>query len=164
MQHIISNIPITRAATPSSLYMRPATLYYLRLEFPPFPSTIGTSNGGMCGNNATSCGNTPLVLYKLGYTTTSLHERVYGKPIIYTRRWVGNKRKVLRNNGHNGMGLPAGTDVYIISTLQHRNGALVFAWEQYLHNKHQLRRYNGPPVMGNGNTELYTVDILELDC
>lgn len=160
MQTIINTIPITSAKLPKQLYLRPAILYYLRLEF---PSTVGTSNGGMCGNNATSCGNTPLVLYKFGYTTTSLHERVYGKPVIYTRRWDGNKRKVLRHNGHNGMGLPPNTDVFIISTLQHRNGALVYQWEQYLHNKHQRSRYTGPSVMGNGNTELYTVDILELD-
>lgn len=158
MQSITANLPITNPKEPANLYLRPATLYYLRLEFP------STGNGtGKGGNIATSCGNTPLVLYKLGYTTTTLHERVYGRPTTYNTRYVHGRMKVLRIAGHVGMGLPPGTQVFIISTLDHRNGALVLAWEQYLHSKYTAQRYNGPPPMANGNTELYTRDILDLD-
>lgn len=134
--------------------MRPATLYYLRLEF---PSTIDTSVKGMEVRNELRQGQT---LYKLGYTTTTLHERVYGHKGTY--RYRKGKRICLRP-AHNGMGLPPGTMVYVISTLNHRNGALVLAWEQYLHNKYATQRYCGSPVMGNGNTELYVGDILNLD-
>jgi hypothetical protein len=61
------------------------------------------------------------------------------------------------------MGLPPGTLVYTIAEYKHRNGALVYAWEQYLHSKYRSERWQGLPVMGNGNTELYVRDILDLD-
>lgn len=158
MQHIVSNIPITTASAPKALYLRPATLYYLRLEF---NGTVGNSNGSNGGNGGSKTAEQ--VLYKLGYTTTSLHERVYGRAATYSNKWVGNKRKVLRHNGHNGMGLPPGSAVYVISTLAHRNAALVLAWEQYLHSKYRSERWQGLPVLANGNTELYVRDILDLD-
>jgi hypothetical protein len=157
MQTIITSTGITSATTPKQLYLRPATLYYLRLEFQ------STSDKGTQGMEVRNSLRQPLVLYKLGYTTTSLHERVHGKPVTYTKKWVGNKRKVLRHNGHVGMGLPPCTMVYIISTLQHRNAALIYTWEQYLHAQHQRSRYCGSPIMANGNTELYVRDILDLD-
>jgi hypothetical protein len=157
VQTIVNNTGITSASTPATLYLRPAILYYLRLEFPH------TDNNAIRPGSSQRVATTPLILYKLGYTTSSLHERVHGKPVTYTKKRVGNKRKVLRHNGHNGMGLPPGTSVYIISTLQHRNAALVYAWEQYLHNKYASERYKGLPLMANGNTELYIRDILDLD-
>jgi len=169
LQTIINNTGITTAKLPANLHMRPATLYYLRLEFPSTVSNGGTI--GTIGNNATCCGSSintiynreQLVVYKLGYTTTTLHERVYGKLATYNTRYVRGKRKVSRIAGHNGMGLPPGTNVHVISTLHHRNAALVYAWEQYLHNKYRAEKYSGPPVMANGNTELYTRDVLDLD-
>lgn len=154
MQSIVNSI-ITNPLLYRRLRYKPATLYYLRLEFP------STSTVGKATDNAGSMAKSPLVLYKLGYTTTSLQERVHGKPATY---YYNRQHKRQRVAGHNGMGLPSGTNVYVISTVTHRNASEVYQWEQYLHNKYRSHRYCGQSVMGNGNTELYTRDILELDC
>lgn len=152
----IATIPTNPAAFPALRY-KLATLYYLRIEF---PSSYNDKDGK--GNIATNCSN-PLVLYKLGYTTTSLQERVHGKPVTYRYTLVKGKRKYSRTTGHNGMGLPAGTQVYVIASITGKCASTVYQWEQYLHNKHRNERWQGLPLMENGNTELYIKDILNLD-
>jgi len=139
METIVSNIVISNKNKYTKLKSRAATLYYLRIEF------------------------SDLTLYKIGYTTTSLQERVHGRPTSYSYVVRKGKRVRVRAAGHNGMGLPVGTKVYVVATLGHNNGSLVYQWEQYLHTRYALQRYTGVPLMENGNTELYTSDILELD-
>jgi len=139
MQSLISNIIISKPNKYAKLRLRPATLYYLRIEF------------------------AHTTLYKLGYTTTSLMERVHGRPTIY--RYIVRKGKRVRVHaaGHNGMGLPKNAKVYVVATLDNNNGSLVYQWEQYLHTLHYNSKYVGRQVMENGNTELYVSDILGLD-
>jgi hypothetical protein len=120
MQSIINSISIILNKYPK-LVKRNAILYYLRIEL----------------NN--------ICYYKLGYTTTSLHERVYG-----------------RYGKHNGMGLPVTAEVYIIA-IYRGNANTIYQYEQYLHQKYQPFKYTGSPIMANGNSELYTTDILDLD-
>jgi len=139
MQTIVNNIVISKPNKYVKLSRRPATLYYLRIEF----------------SNTT--------LYKLGYTTTSLVERVHGRPISYNYKMVKGKRIRVRAAGHNGMGLPVGTKVYVVATLDHPNASYVYQVEQILHTRYALHRYKGEWLMENGNTELYTCDVLELD-
>jgi len=139
MQSLISNIQVSKPNKYVKLKSRAATLYYLRIEF------------------------THLTVYKIGYTTTSLQERVHGKRASY--KWGVRKGKMVRVRaaGHNGMGLPKDAKIYVVATLANANGSLVYQWEQYLHTKYALQRYTGVPLMENGNTELYTCDVLMLD-
>ena len=149
LQDIINTLQLAPVCT-TKASGRPALLYYLRLEF---PHTI------KCTKDAGHWQELPLILYKLGYTTTTLAERVHGRTGRYItmrgrRQWVA---------GHAGMGLPLGTNVFVISTLT-GTSSLVYAWEQALHRQYAAARYRGALVMSNGNTELYVRDILGLDC
>jgi len=153
MHNIISNIPVTNPNQYPKLRYKPATLYYLRICFP----NIINNNNGTSGQSGEVAGT---VLYKLGYTTTSLQERVYGKSATY---YYNRQHKRVRVAGHVGMGLPTGTTVHVIAAYQHSNASMVYQWEQWLHNKYTSARYCGQAVMVNGNTELYVRDILELD-
>jgi len=139
MQTIVNNISIKNANKYPKLRLRAATLYYLRIEF------------------------TNLIVYKIGYTTTSLLERVHGRPTSYRYVIRKGKRTRVRAAGHNGMGLPLGTRVYVVASLDHHNASYVYQVEQALHTKYALQRYKGEWLMENGNTELYMRDILELD-
>lgn len=160
MQNILNNIIITNPKLHSKLYLRPATLYYLRLEF-----ADNTSMNGIVGrtNVLAKSPQCPIILYKLGYTTTSLNERIFGKLPSYTYKIINGKRKYIRASGHNGMGLPQHTKVYEVACVSNRNASYIYQVEQYLHSLHAKHCYEGAKVMGNGNTELYTVDILGLD-
>ena len=153
MHTILNTITITDAKLYPKLYMRAATLYYLRIEF---TSIVGSTN-------VLAKSPQPIILYKLGYTTTSLNERVYGKLPSYKYITKNGRRTSVRVAGHNGMGLPDGTRVYEIATYSHRNASLIYQYEQELHRLHAKSRYIGANVMANGNTELYTTDILGLD-
>jgi hypothetical protein len=139
MHTIVNSIKISKPNKYPKLSRRPATLYYLRIEF------------------------THLTVYKIGYTTTSLAERVHGRPTSYSYKKVGKSVRRVRAAGHNGMGLPVGTKVYVVATLDHPNASYVYQVEQILHTRYALHRYKGEWLMENGNTELYTCDVLELD-
>jgi hypothetical protein len=76
---------------------------------------------------------------------------------------VKGKRIRVRAAGHNGMGLPKDIKVYVVATLGHNNASYIYQVEQELHTRYALHRYTGMPLMENGNTELYTSDILMLD-
>lgn len=142
METIINNIHVTDRRKYPKLYLRPACLYYLRLEFP-----------------------TGQVLYKLGYTTTTLNERVFGCPATVSYKYNSNLKRKLRvyKAGHNGYGLPSGTQVFEIATYYHRNGSYIYQLEQELHRRYTTASYKGINLMANGNTELYPTDILNLD-
>lgn len=136
MDTVIIDILVKDTKLYPKLYMRTATLYYLRI---------------VLINNT--------IVYKLGYTTTSIQERVYGR--IPTYKYRNGKR--LRVAGHIGLGLPTGAKVYIISSYTHRNGSYIYQLEQILHKRYAKYRYIGINILANGNTELYTMDILNLD-
>lgn len=95
-----------------------------------------------------------LTLYKIGYTRMSIRQRVYG---YYTRA----SRKAGQRLG--GMGVPSGTLVTIVSILYKGLPKTAYTLEQNLHRRYQSYRYTGPAVLANGNTELYSSDILKLD-
>jgi hypothetical protein len=154
MYTILSTITIDNTKKYPKLYLRPATLYYLRIEF---SNIVGSAN-------VLAKSPQVLTLYKLGYTTTSLNERVYGKLPSYKYITKNGRRTSVRVAGHNGMGLPPSAKVYEIATYSHRNASYIYQYEQYLHSLHAKSRYIGANIMANGNTELYTVDILGLDC
>lgn len=159
MLHIINTITIATPNKYPALRYKSAILYYLRITFPSMVTTGNVQHYGQCGQCGEVAGNVT-TLYKLGYTTTSLQERVHGKPASY---YVNKYGKRVRAVGHNGMGLPTGAIVHVISTYQHSNASLVYQWEQELHKRYKMHGYKGAAVMGNGNTELYVRDILELD-
>jgi hypothetical protein len=164
MQSLLNNIIISNPNKYRKLTGKSATLYYLRLEFNNINSKSndnGNFAGEIAGDSIIYNNNNKLILYKLGYTTQSLQERVHGTPNKYKRDKYGRLR--LASTGHNGMGLPTGTDVYIISTYRHTNASLIYQYEQVLHSMYCADKWHGNPVMGNGNSELYIRDILDLD-
>lgn len=79
-----------------------------------------------------------LVLYKIGITNR--------KP----------KQRLLT------MGLHPGAKADLLDAIRFNSGRDARIAEKRLHRKYAAHRYNGPPVMKNGNTELFTVSVLEL--
>jgi hypothetical protein len=119
-------------AAPIRLYKPPTVkqsiLYYIRLCF---------ADG--------------LVLYKIGYTSMTIVDRVEGYFDKKLGRQVG------------GMGLPCGCSYRIISVVYKGSKTSAYAEEQRLHKLYVNARYRGPNRLRNGNTELYLTDVLRLD-
>ena len=61
-----------------------------------------------------------------------------------------------------GMGLFPGVTAEVIDVVRFDSGRDARIAEKRLHRKNSSRRYGGPPVMRNGNTELFTASVLEL--
>lgn len=60
-----------------------------------------------------------------------------------------------------GMGLHPGVTAEVIEVIAFDEGRDARITEKRLHRKFSSHRYGGPPVMKNGNTELFTVNVLE---
>lgn len=60
-----------------------------------------------------------------------------------------------------GMGLHTGVVAEVIETIAFPNGRDARISEKRLHRKFSSHKYGGPPVMKNGNTELFTVNVLD---
>lgn len=60
-----------------------------------------------------------------------------------------------------GMGLFPGVSAEVISVINFESGRDARMIEKRLHRKFSSHRYGGPPVMKNGNTELFTVNVLD---
>lgn len=75
-------------------------------------------------------------LYKIGITNRDAKLRIYG------------------------MGIGADVTVEIIKEFSFERGVDARALEKSLHSKFDEFRYTGDPVMANGNTELFTTDVL----
>lgn len=60
-----------------------------------------------------------------------------------------------------GMGLFPGVSAEVISVINFDLGRDARMVEKRLHRKFSSHRYGGPPVMKNGNTELFTVNVLD---
>lgn len=185
LANIISTIhcPINKN---SNLPNKAAIIYYLRLEFNNNSININSINinnnnnsengsktaANMHNNNkvnskmaASQPQSQSLILYKIGYTTTSINERVFGRASTVTHRT--NRRTGRRiatvHKGHNGLGLPSNTNVYVIATAKCVNAATAYAKEQVLHKQYAAQRWQGLPLLANGNSELYVSDVLLLD-
>lgn len=59
-----------------------------------------------------------------------------------------------------GMGLPDGGAAEVLQVIAFDSGAEARRVEKILHRRHRQYRYNGAPVMKNGNTELFTKDVM----
>jgi hypothetical protein len=92
-----------------------------------------------------------LILYKIGYTSMSIVDRVEGYFDYKTKRRTA------------GMGLPCGCTYRIISVIYKGKKETAYREEQRLHNLYQAMRYNGPKRVTSGHTELYLTDVLGLD-
>lgn len=62
-----------------------------------------------------------------------------------------------------GMGLFDGVTAEVIEVVRFDSGRDARIAEKRLHRKLSSFRYDGPKVMKNGNTELFTLNVLELD-
>jgi len=60
-----------------------------------------------------------------------------------------------------GMGLYPGVSAEVLEKIEFANGRDARIAEKRLHRKFSSHRYGGPQVMKNGNTELFTVNVLE---
>jgi hypothetical protein len=78
------------------------------------------------------------VLYKIGITNRNTEDRLAG------------------------MGLKAGTDAEIIKEIRFLDGTNARQAEKALHKKFKEFRYQGDPIMKNGNNELFTCDVLAM--
>lgn len=78
-----------------------------------------------------------LVLYKIGITNRKPRQRLLT------------------------MGIAPGTKVQILEVIQFESGRDARIAEKRLHRRIAAHRYAGPPVLSNGNTELFTVNALE---
>lgn len=79
-----------------------------------------------------------LVLYKAGITNRTPKQRVLT------------------------MGINPGYEAELVGFVRFDSGRDAKIAEKRLHRKNSSRRYGGPPVMRNGNTELFTASVLEL--
>ena len=52
--------------------------------------------------------------------------------------------------------------IEIVKQKLYENGADAYNWEQRLLKKYKQYQYKGPKVLENGNTELFTEDIISL--
>lgn len=84
---------------------------------------------------ALPCG---LVLYKAGITNRNPKQRLFT------------------------MGVTPGYKAELTGFISFDSGRDARIAEKRLHRKNSSRRYGGPPVMRNGNTELFTASVLEL--
>ena len=78
------------------------------------------------------------ILYKLGYTSRTVYHRI------------------------ETLGLPNYTKVRVLASLPFTSVQTAFNVEQLLHTVCEPYRYKGKNLLGNGNTELYTENLLEL--
>lgn len=62
-----------------------------------------------------------------------------------------------------GMGVQGGATVEILDAITFESGRDARIAEKRLHRRLSDHRYSGQPVMKNGNTELFTVNVLEFD-
>ena len=60
-----------------------------------------------------------------------------------------------------GMGAFEGVRIEIVETIVFPNGRDARIAEKRLHRKFSSHRYDGPPLMKNGNSELFTVNVLD---
>lgn len=60
-----------------------------------------------------------------------------------------------------GMGLGPGVAAEILDTIKFDSGRDARMAEKRLHRRLKNHRYSGPPILKNGNTELFTIGILE---
>ena len=135
------------------LLRKSASLYYIKLDFSKCSSRILTKlprNITVVNNSHQELSVT--ALYKLGFTTTNLHERIFGKYNYRRKVWY-----------HHGLGLPVNTVVSVISCLPFAAASEAYGYEQYYHTKFHSARNFKLNVLANGNTELYGTDILQLD-
>lgn len=112
----------------SSPMARPSLVYYIKLTF-------------ISG----------LVIYKIGYTSTTIVNRVEGYYNKRTGKYIP------------GLGLPKGCTYRIIGILYKGSKVSAYKVEQDLHKLHSVHRYTGVKLIRNGYTELYRVDVLGLD-
>ena len=142
------------------LLRKSASLYYIKLDFAKCSSRILSklstahinSRNELSVTASSSQVPSNTILYKLGFTTTTLHERIFGKYNYRTKKWY-----------HYGLGLPVGTSVTVISCLPFAAASEAYLYEQYYHTLHHTSRNFQLNVLANGNTELYGTDILQLD-
>ncbi|MBB3017703.1 hypothetical protein FHR70_000743 [Microvirga lupini] len=92
----------------------------------------------------------PSVLYHLRITTPS---------VVLYKIGITNRDPAARVKG---MGVPAGTDVEVLDMIKFESGRDARIAEKRLHRRHAEHRYTGAPVLKNGNTELFTVNVLEI--
>jgi len=78
------------------------------------------------------------VIYKLGYSSRTVYHRI------------------------ETLGLPNYTKVRVLACLPFTSVQTAFNVEQLLHTVCEPYRYKGKNLLGNGNTELYTENLLEL--
>lgn len=71
--------------------------------------------------------------YKIGITTKSVQERFCSEPIPYE----------------------------ILFTKTYKSGKTAYTQEQKILLKHKEYRYFGPSILRNGNSELFTIDIMK---
>lgn len=93
----------------------------------------------------------PAVLYHLRITTLD--------GLALYKIGITNRDPVARIAG---MGLPDGVSAEVLDAIRFNSGRDARIAEKRLHRKYAAHRYNGPQVMKNGNTELFTVSVLEL--
>lgn len=60
-----------------------------------------------------------------------------------------------------GMGLREGVRAEVLSTVRFESGRDARIAEKRLHRRFASHKYSGPPLMKNGNTELFTVNVFE---
>ena len=90
-------------------------------------------------------------VYKIGYTSMTTDKRVNGYYCYKT------KRRTI------GMGLPCGCTWVNIAILYSGDKDEAYRREQSLHRQWVNDRYYGANRLGNGNSELYRYDVLNLD-
>jgi hypothetical protein len=61
-----------------------------------------------------------------------------------------------------GMGADPGVVIELLETVSFENGRDARIAEKRLHRKFSSHKYVGAPVMKNGNTELFTVNALDI--
>lgn len=93
----------------------------------------------------------PAVLYQLKITTPA--------GLILLKVGITNRDPMARVAG---MGLLPGVSAELLSVINFASGRDARITEKRLHRKLSSSRYCGPPVMKNGNTELFTVAALEI--
>lgn len=54
-------------------------------------------------------------------------------------------------------------NISILATVTHPDKLAAVSFEKYLHSKHHPHKYKGTPVLANGNSELYTTNIADLE-
>lgn len=93
----------------------------------------------------------PAVLYQL---------RITAPELILFKVGITNREPAARIAG---MGLQPGVAAEIITEIRFDSGRDARITEKRLHRKFSSFRYGGPPLMKNGNTELFTVQLLDCD-